>query len=431
LTEKREKVVLPSKSANRIQFPLSKDATLFVSFLESKTPKATGVLLGPHPIEVQVSSDCANPRFWIRFEGDALVFVRMEQQAADETQWIGDVTFPKPGSYTLRGHWYGCKGDETKWAPFEGNLLSIQTMNQDGESGSSGAHQGIFAKGAWISTKSIKFNDISLHPFMWMSPTVKPTVGSFIKINNDRLIAKDGVVLPNTNFFGFNSLSNYELVCFMGNKTSEKIREEFLAIRPSIFPGQRPFKFHHYGIDNFIQPDRGWDDEKKRRLRKCKQILVSLDEHQGAISQSEYQNQVTKFLLHLVKLLNNPTFPVWMFTVNEPPMNATTYCHSPQLARTSDHPCNDALKDLFRPGVNIFPKNVHLLDNTDVSLPILEQGHLRRELLSIIALRIYVLVGHRVAEWRKAGQIGAIDGLHKNESVEPNFELIPYDWNSN
>lgn len=206
--------MLPSKSANGIKFPLSRDATLFVSFLESKTPKATGVLLGPHPIEVQVSSACANPRFWIRFVGDALVFVRMEQ-AADKTQWVGEVTFPKPGSYTLEGRWYGCKGDEMTWAPFEGNTLSIQTMNQSGETASSGAHQGIFAKGAWIYTKSIRFNDVSLHPFMWMSPTVKPDVGSFIKINDNRLIAKDGVVLPNTNFFDFNSLSNYELVWYV------------------------------------------------------------------------------------------------------------------------------------------------------------------------------------------------------------------------
>ena len=68
------------------------------------------------------------------------------------------------------------------------------------------------------------------------------------------------------------------------------------------------------------------------------------------------------------------------------------------------------------------------MDNTDISLPQLGENAL--DVFSVIALRIFVIVGKRVQEWREAGQVGHVNGLTRGDKEEPNFELVPYTgWN--
>jgi hypothetical protein len=210
----------------------------------------------------------------------------------------------------------------------------------------------------------------------------------------------------------------------MGSDSASKIRGEFMAMRRALFAQQRPFKFHYYNISIFERPDREWATSVKKRVRKCNYILVSMDDIRESLSQDEYKFQVTTFLGHLTKVIHDDTFPIIMLTVSEPPMYASN-CHSPSMARSSDHPCNDVLKHLFRPEAKLFPDRVRLLDNTDLSLPQFDEN--RQDIAAVIALRVYVLVGKQVAEWRAMGQHGMIDGLHRNNTVEPNEVLIPYD----
>lgn len=202
------------------------------------------------------------------------------------------------------------------------------------------------------------------------------------------------------------------------------IRDRFLDIRGMLFPGQRPFKFHYYNISSFIKPDKDWEIEIKRRFRKCKHVLISVDELDERLSQSEYREQVSKFLNHIVRVMHDTTFPVWVFSVNEIPMNAGN-CFNPASPRTTDHPCNTVLKELFHSGSSKFPDQVHFLDNTDLIRPRMDESIV--DVLAVIALRIYVLVGRGVRFWRANGQIGKVDGLHRNGTVEPNYELVPYD----
>jgi hypothetical protein len=210
----------------------------------------------------------------------------------------------------------------------------------------------------------------------------------------------------------------------MGNDSMSKIRGEFMAMRKALFAQQRPFKFHYYNISTFERPDRNWAKATKERVRKCKHILVSMDDLRESISQDEYKAQVSTFLRHLTKVIDDDTFPIIMLTVNEPPMHASN-CHTPSMARSTDHPCNDVLKHLFRPESKQFPDRVRLLDNTDLSLPQFDEN--RRDITAVIALRVYVLVGKQVADWRAMGQHGMIDGLHRNNTVEPNENFVPYD----
>jgi len=203
------------------------------------------------------------------------------------------------------------------------------------------------------------------------------------------------------------------------------IRKAFLDLRGQVRAGQRPFKFHYHRITSFENPDRHWDIGSKRGFRKCKHVLVALDEPGEPTSQAVYRKQVTTFVGHLLNVVNDTTFPIWLYSVNEPPSRATN-CYKPYMRRTTDHPCNDVLKDLCRPGATSFPSQVHFLDNTDVTNPQFN-GENRADVLAVVAMRTFVIIAKGVADWRTIGQHGAIDGLHRNGTVEPNFELVPYE----
>lgn len=212
---------------------------------------------------------------------------------------------------------------------------------------------------------------------------------------------------------------------FMGSHTMQKIWRTFLDMRGQLFSYQRPFKFHMYDIYSFIKPDSHWEIDTKKRLRKCKHILLALDEFQENLSQKDYMEQVFRFVnVHLQKVIPDKTFPIWVLSVNEPPMN-TTNCFQPILTRTTDHPCNDALKHLFRSEPPKFADRIHFLDNTDLTLPQFDLN--QADIFANIALRLYVIVGKGVSDWRHMGQSGKVDGLHRNGTVEPNFELVPYE----
>ena len=229
----------------------------------------------------------------------------------------------------------------------------------------------------------------------------------------------------------FSELGNYELLCFFGNQTMGDIRSSFLDIRPQIFKGQRPFKFHFYSIASFERPDLYWDLDKKQRIRKCKHILINVEEFPEPLAQKVYEEKIINLIGHVLRLMNDETFPIRVFTWAESPIG-TQNCHSPYLPWSNDHPCNNVLRKLFDTNNPAFPPRVKLLDNSDLTMPDLENTKLMRPyLLAAIALRVFVFVGEQVKIWREAGQMGKVDGLHRNGGVEPNFELVPYEgWGS-
>ena len=171
-----------------------------------------------------------------------------------------------------------------------------------------------------------------------------------------------------------------------------------MDLRPKLFRSRCPFEFHLYNMGGFFrQPDRYWSESDKQRIRKCKHILVLLEELEVQLSPKEYRDQVTTFVGHLLNLMNDITFPIRLFTWMQPPKQATS-CHSPIMNRTTDHPCDDLLKNLFHPGKRTFPARVHLLDNTDITLPLLNEGSSSKALVNV-ALRTYVVAGQQVAQW--------------------------------
>lgn len=379
--------------------------------------------MGPHQVQLLApTKHCPHVGFWLRLEGDALETVLLEENG---DTWEGSFHFPIPGRYEVVAYWKGCdyeptsSNDDVKRMP----LLQVKVTGNDGLTAASSSASSLFPKAAWITSQ--KFKDVPKKtPYVWHDPSIPTTVATLISTTNST-VSKEGAAFAETGFYLFRKLSNYELVCWVGSQSAADSRNVFLEERRTVSAGQRPFKFHIYSSNNFVHPAEDWPENEQWRFRKCKHILVSMDQTKTPLTQQEYSDQVTTFLDHLLKAFPDETFPIWMFTVNESPM-APTNCLPPYtLKRTSDHPCNDVLKALF--AKNTFPERVHLLDNTALTLP--QLGDNAEDLKAAIALRIFVFVGKRVQDWRNSGQEGRIDGLHRGEEVEPNFELVPYpEW---
>jgi hypothetical protein len=403
------------KRSNAKTFNIDNNVELVLDLTEDNTS------LGPYrAILLAKKSTCPNLGFWLRLEGDALDTVQMKEQG---DRWEGTFSFPVVGHFEVVAYWKGCDSQSTI------KKFLLFTVNVEGEPSqqltSNTESSLLYPKAAWISSK--RFNEVTkATQYVWHNPFVAPSDATLITTTNSTT-SKQGATFTETGFYSFHQLSNYELVCWVGSQSAKDSRNVFLEERRFIASEQRPFKFHIYASNNLVHPAEDWPELEQARFRKCKHILVSMDQIKTPLTQQEYADQVTGFINHLTRAFPDETFPIWMFTVNESPM-APTNCLPPcYLPRTSDHPCNDVLKDLFDRSKTTFPDRVNLLDNTAISFP--QLGENPYDVQAAIALRIFVLVGKRVREWRKSGQVGRENGLHRNGAVEPNFELVPYpDW---
>ena len=413
---------------------------------------------------------------YLWLEGDALLYIplyqqynqqQQQQQQQDQKEWSlwnkwhGMIlNLPlEQGQYQLKSLWTGCKDEITY--PEEDILLPFTMFERWNQDNHTYDNYDIFPQSNWIKWKvfmdsigrnvsstpqqqqqqeqeqtllpsSISSSLLKENEYIWMDPQSK--TASPIDEDNDSLVLwKEGSVKSDTEFFEFHKLSNYELVCWIGSDSATAYYSAFLSLRPHLFPHQRPFKFHLYPSYNFDQPDKTWgndtsNDGMKQKFRKCKHILVSLDEPETPLSQCEYKEKVTNFIHHLEVAFPDTTFPIWIFTTLESPLH-TTNCHSEcmYLPRSTNHPCNDVLRDLF--ASHPFSSRVQLLDNTDISssMPI-RNKHMQFTMQYLVALRIFVIVGKKVKEWRMDQQEGLIDGLHRGTNVEPNFQLVAYNW---
>lgn len=395
----------------------------------SSTNNVVATTTGPHTATVsfQPTSKCNSPRVWVRLMGDALIFVPIKS-IDGSSKWAGTFSFPFEGAFQVEVEWI-CDQSvsvSTVATPMDlslaGNTTNMSSLQKSLSS------EPIFPQGLWLSSTKFKTEEASptTQQYIWHDPSIDPNDATLLMASSSlgkSLISKESTPIPDK----FRELSNYELVCFVGGQSAASIREAFLSVRPELFPNQRPFKFHYYNITSFQNPDQHWEEETKKRFRKCKTIVVSVDELDNApLTNAEYKQQVKTFLNHVVKAIPDDTFPIWMVTVNESPIKVNLMCSSHSKSTTHQHPCNDALFELWNEST--FPPRVKLLDTTNLVNP--QLGENQQDIVAVIAMRIYVLVGHQVAAWRRAQQIGKVDGLHRNGKVEPNPKEVPYDWTS-
>ena len=297
----------------------------------------------------------------------------------------------------------------------------------------------LFPKGLWLSRSKFDATHSIVANHLWVDEDWKDRAASVELFDaNFRLDSERNPSLVSTvtqsqgKPRAFTDLSNYELVCWVGNSTAWSMREAFLSLKDPRFPNQRKFKFHFYSTWSFRRPDVEWD---RARFRKCKILLITMDElllvDPPILTQEDYRTQVLHFLQQLVQAFPDETFPIWMLTVNEPPMNAAKsgMCASSSstTARSSIHPCNDVLFDIFgNAEKNNLPPRVRLMDNTPIVHPQFDQN--RQDIVAAIAMRIYIIVANQVSSWRKANQKGIKEGLMRNGTLEPNEDLVPFNF---
>ncbi|GFH44883.1 hypothetical protein CTEN210_01358 [Chaetoceros tenuissimus] len=384
--------------------------------------------LGPHSIHVMTEESCPDPQVYVTVEGDAMVNVELQKEENKDNLWTGKFHVPMGGSYYVQTRYVDCKGtavNDAYGSKYEFQVISDATGPIEKEVGGVA-----FVNGAWIAKEKVLKNTSYFdtgYPYIFANPEMVNKKEEMTALAGNGEVMKESVVTKSHGYYRFGELSNYELVCWIGSDSANALRDAFKSIRGGIFAGQRPFKFHLYPMKDLVKPDKEWTEATSGAFRKCKHILISFDEPETPLSQSLYKEQITTFIKHLVNAQNaETTFPalIWMFTVMESPLN-TKNCYDPVLPRTTNHPCNDVLRDLFQDSP--FPSRVRLLDNTDVSASIVDEN--RASMLAIVALRIFVMVGHQVQLWREdGGQIGGINGLTKNGVTTPNYNLEPYDW---
>ncbi len=365
-----------------------------------------------HSVEKHYSAPAPPARFTIK--GDAIFDVILEEEKP--TLWVGHFILPFSGEYTAQAQWHGNIVASTNFTAIGQSNIDVKQTNDD-----------LFVKSAWVSKGKLGLPEVQINEiksFIWADPSrLSGTKLTPLKGPNNSIILKESTVVDDSGFYSFAELSNYEIVCWFGTNSAESIWGAFRALRPQLFPNQRPFKFHFHKVDNFGSP--GFKDT---RFRKCKHIFISLDEPIQPLSQAEYLKQVKTFIKHLLNAFDEErTFPalIWMLTVNESAIG-TKNCHTPHLMKSSRHPCNAALVELF--ATSNFPKRVRLLDNTDISDVSTSLEGYTDEVSLAIALRIYVIVGKQVKVWRDAGIVGNVHGVSVNGVVKPNFDLLEYDW---
>lgn len=372
---------------------------------------------GPHKASLLLEKSCPKPGLWVRLEGDALIPVVLHEGAP---VWTGSFTIPVQGNFDVVAYWYGCDGDSIlKKRKFLTNVTTRDaTLVTLG-------NQSLFPSSAWISSKHFTQAMDLEQPYVFHNPKIPVTDATLLK-TSESTVSIESATQTETGFYQFRDLSNYELVCWIGSDSAALLFTSFLQLRPHISNHQRPFKFHLYESKSFQSPDQTWSDDNKKRFRKCKHILISMDEVETPLTQQTYIQHVTKFINHLLKAFPDETFPIWMFSVMESPARPTN-CLEPSLSRSSQHPCNTALHGLFQNSP--FPERVRYLDTTEITLP--QLGENLKDVATAVALRIFVFVGKQVGEWRSNGQVGNVNGLKRGDIQEPNFELVPYnDWSN-
>jgi hypothetical protein len=377
------------------------------------------ISLGPHGCQVTIRTPiCAYPNMAIRMKGDALVFIPLQPSGPNTLS--AAFYLPISGTYSLDARWYGCELP-THLSPsslsFTTPTIPLVVEARDTTRNTSNAplvpvsKTPLFPPGFWRSQRRYAVPSQALSSeYIWTAMETRYSDQSPAYFTAESSQGKASVVMEGNpiNLQGLAQLSNYEVVCWVGTKTAEVSREMFLSLRSQLAPRQRPFKFHYNKITDLTDPENSMNE--RRMSRKCKQTWVILDELE--LSQAEFTRQVIHFLRGIESCMHDKTWSIWMFTVTT---NNPRACHSPSSMRYSHlHPCNDALFQIFES--RTLPWNVRLVDTTDITNAQFGENH--PDVSATIAMRIAALIGDQVQTWRQKGQIGKVDGLHRNGTVE-------------
>jgi hypothetical protein len=358
--------------------------------------------------------------------GTALVSIPLEPENSDKNRWTASFAFPLDGSYRLEARWYGCNPDLSEYSSPPNSISFLVRGRTSPESLQSyrSSVTDIFPVGFWASKGAFKASQDISSDYVWVSDNqkhllsvVKPTLKSETALGISSLLEYEGSIANS----GLRDLSPSDVICWLGSTSSTLIRASFLSLRSQIDDSKRQLKFPYIPLDDLDYAEFSWEDTQKS-LEKCKIVIVSMDEIVDEISQADYKKQVEGILYQILKSMDDEAYPVWLMTVNSPPMSSSVskMCHTPSRF-THNHPCNDALFELFdKNRRNGFPPQIKLMDNTDLRDPQFDAN--LKDLYAVISMRVYTLISAEVNEWRSTNQTAVNkEGVLYNVTANPDL----------
>lgn len=248
----------------------------------------------------------------------------------------------------------------------------------------------------------------------------------------------------------FSELSNYELVCWLGDEDAHIYFKAFMDLYPMMgSSGQRPFKFKYIKLTDISDPTEHFSETTYQTFDKCKIMFISygIDRFEDGISPEEYREEINILMSHIEQSM--PKFKyAWILTARSSTMNPseTTSCAngSGYPGRTPDriHKFNEGIRMIFqgRPPGSLSEPGVHLMDISDISesfwhiIHSAEEDHdgtiVETQVSTAVAMRCLEKISQQVKAWRSINQIGTVKGLSKGGTMIPNSELYkqPYRW---
>ena len=415
--------------------------TAGILYIEVKTPSTMLLGVEQHITaravrDIGSTASCDQPLIRVQFWGAALLPVEFDQALK------GSITFAIPGTYHLHVHLLLC--GSTAVMNSNASLASFVVA-----AGRTPAPMIDPATAVWAfaprcadgsrSAKCTQSKEAVQPP--WHPPGLQENL-AWLQISSggalvydprtfvDTKHASSTIVTQMLSPAGFDTLSNYELLCFVGDNQA---RLQLLAVKALLRPmqsTQRPFKFWYMNVTDVQTPASGWDQGVHRQIRKCKMVVLSIAGIKPATGAGSLVTGqaflLMKFLCHIARMINDSTFPIWMMSASHDPSGR----YSP---RSTDQ-FNNMLGRIFDPMHQGWqPKGLMFMDNRDLTAPISEfaapgsanelmnnwyETHVSR----ITTIRIMQAVGKHVQWWRRDKQMGTRRGLSRNGVMTPDPE---------
>ena len=222
----------------------------------------------------------------------------------------------------------------------------------------------------------------------------------------------------------FDQLSNYELVCWIGDHDAAIYFETFLKLYPAAGSrGQRPFKFKYLKLTNVYRP--GEYIEGTETFVKCKILFISLEVDEG-ISYEAYGQQVETLVGHFQRSHPEPSleFPAYIIT----PRSSSQAPNKPLCAHMSNSTirrwphqiakCTEVLHQLVA-RLAPFDRRVRLLEvssETETFWQMYQSrdgisgDELDALISATVAFRCLEAIASQVKRWRNMSQIGVVQG---------------------
>lgn len=177
----------------------------------------------------------------------------------------------------------------------------------------------------------------------------------------------------------FSDLSNYELVCWMGDDDARLYFDAFLDLFPLVgSTGQHRFKFKYIKLTDTSDPTKHFSDATHQKYKKCKILFVSygIDRFDIGISPEVYSKEISTLINHIKQ--SQPDKHAWFLSARSSTLTATklTRCwHDLDHGRAPDriHTFNEETRRIFNerqmesftsePGA----QSIYFMDNSDIT----------------------------------------------------------------